>query len=161
MMPQRNLETPANTMLEQPDFSLVQGGPLFQLFRRTHLSGDALELLRRWILIITAAAWLPLALLSLLDGRAFGEAVRIPFLYEVEAHVRFLVALPTLIIAELLVHHRIGPVLRRFVERRIVVTEDLPKLHGEQQADPVSLHNAVRHRFDLGLKNYGSLRSHI
>ena len=128
MMPQRKLETPANTMLEQPDFSVVQGGPLFQLFRRAHLSGDALELLRRRILIITAVAWLPLALLSLLDGRAFGEAVRIPFLYDVEAHVRFLVALPTLIIAELIVHQRISPVLRRFVERRIVVTEDLPKL---------------------------------
>ena len=115
-------------MLEQPDFSVVQGGPLFQLFRRAHLSGDALELLRRRILIITAVAWLPLALLSLLDGRAFGEAVKIPFLYDVEAHVRFLVALPMLIIAELIVHQRISPVLRRFVERRIVVTEDLPKL---------------------------------
>ena len=27
----------------RPDFSLVLGGPLFQLFRRAHLSGDALE----------------------------------------------------------------------------------------------------------------------
>jgi hypothetical protein len=31
--------------LERPhDFSLVVGGPLYQLFRRSHLSGDALEL---------------------------------------------------------------------------------------------------------------------
>jgi hypothetical protein len=29
------------------DFSLVLGGPIFQLARRAHLSGDALELLRR------------------------------------------------------------------------------------------------------------------
>ena len=26
-----------------PDFSLVLGGPLYQLFRRSHLSGDALN----------------------------------------------------------------------------------------------------------------------
>ena len=26
---------------EPPEFSLELGGPLFQLFRRTHLSGDA------------------------------------------------------------------------------------------------------------------------
>ena len=126
-MPQRSSETTGNTMLEQPDFSVVLGGPLFQLFRRAHLSGDALELLHRRILIITVFAWLPLALLSLLDGRAFGEAVKIPFLYDIEAHVRFLIALPMLIIAELVVHRRISPVVRRFVERRIVVTEDMPK----------------------------------
>jgi hypothetical protein len=127
MMPQRSAETTTHTTLEQPDFSVVLGGPLFQLFRRAHLSGDALELLHRRILIITAFAWLPLALLSLLDGRAFGGAVKIPFLYDVEAHVRFLIALPMLIIAELVVHRRISPVVHRFVERRIVVTEDLPR----------------------------------
>jgi hypothetical protein len=33
------------------DFSLVLGGPLFQLFRRAHLSGDGLELVRRRILV--------------------------------------------------------------------------------------------------------------
>ena len=39
-------------------------------------------------------------------------------------HVRFLVALPTLIAAELIVHSRIRPVVRRFVERRIVLPQD-------------------------------------
>lgn len=48
---------------EPPDFSLVLGGPLFQLFRRTRLSGDALELLRRRILAITLFTWLPLLFL--------------------------------------------------------------------------------------------------
>src|SRR6266542_98578 len=43
----------------RPDFSLVLGGPLFQLYRRAHLSGDALELLHLRILVIT-----PLARLS-------------------------------------------------------------------------------------------------
>ncbi len=48
-----------------PDFSLVLGGPLFQLLRRAHLSGDALELVHLRILVITLFAWLPLLLLSL------------------------------------------------------------------------------------------------
>jgi hypothetical protein len=127
MMPQRSPETVIKAALESPDFSVVQGGPLFQLFRRWRLSGDALELLRRRILIITAIAWLPLALLSIIDGRAFGDALKIPFVYDIDAHVRFLVALPMLIVAELVVHRRIGPVIGRFVQRRIIVDEDLPK----------------------------------
>ena len=114
---------------ETPDFSLVLGGPLFQLYRRTHLSGSALELLRRRILVLSLLAWLPLLILSILDGRAFGGAIKIPFLYDVEAHARFLIALPVLIFAELVVHRRISPLVRRFVDRRLVATEDLPKFN--------------------------------
>jgi hypothetical protein len=63
-----------------PDFSLALGGPLFQITRRMHLSGDALELLRRRILAITILARLPLLILSMIEGRAFGGVLRIPFL---------------------------------------------------------------------------------
>ena len=47
-----------------------------------------------------------------------------PFLLDPEVHVRFLVALPLLIVAELVVHQRIVLVLRQFVERRIITTAD-------------------------------------
>lgn len=114
---------------DQPDFSLVLGGPLFQLYRRARLSGSALELMRRRVLVITCVAWVPLLLLSAFAGHALGGAIRIPFLYDIEAHVRFLVALPILIAAELVVHLRIRPLVRQFVERRIVIPEDVPKFH--------------------------------
>jgi hypothetical protein len=114
---------------ELPDFSLALGGPLFQLYRRTHLSGDALQLLWRRVLVITLVAWLPLLILSVIEGHALGGALRIPFLHDVEANVRFLIALPVLIMAELVVHIRISPLVRRFVDRRIVVTEDLPRFN--------------------------------
>jgi hypothetical protein len=31
---------------ESPNFSLILGGPLYQMMRRAHLSGDVLELVR-------------------------------------------------------------------------------------------------------------------
>src|SRR5215510_12697906 len=99
------------------DFSLVLGGPLFQLLRRARLSGDALELLRRRIIIGVLAAWLPLFVLSALEGNALGENVAVPFLMSVEVHVRFLVALPLLIVAELVVHQRMTSIVRQFDER--------------------------------------------
>ena len=112
---------------ERPyDFSLVLGGPLYQLYRRLHLSGDTLELLPRRMLVFALFAWMPLLLLSVLDGHALGGALNIPFLYDIEAHARFLVALPALILAEVVVFSRTGTMIARFVERRIVATEDLP-----------------------------------
>jgi hypothetical protein len=113
---------------EQDDFSLVLGGPLFQLFRRAHLTGDSLDLVYRRLLIITLVAWMPLFLLATLTSST-GNLGRLSFLHDVEVHVRFLIALPILVAAELIVHARMRPVVRNFVERRIVLPEDLPRFH--------------------------------
>jgi hypothetical protein len=120
---------PSTTLNPEADFSLVLGGPLYQLFRRAHLTGDALELLHRRIAVITCIAWVPLLVLSAWSGRALGDAVNIPFIHDVEVHVRFLIALPILIAAELIVHRRVRPIRRQFIERRIVATEDVPKFN--------------------------------
>lgn len=61
---------------ESPDFSLVLGGPIFQMCRRARLSGDALELLHRRILVIALVAWLPLLVLSTLAGHLLDGTVK-------------------------------------------------------------------------------------
>lgn len=103
-----------------PDFSLVLGGPLFQLLRRAHLSDDALMLVRQRVIVIALFAWLPLLLLSALEGNLWGGSTRVPFLFDIEVHVRFLVALPLLILAELVVHRRMRPLLQQFLERNLI-----------------------------------------
>ena len=103
-----------------PEFSLVLGGPLFQLFRRAHLTDDALMLVRQRIIVIALLAWLPLLLLSALEGQLWGGSTSVPFLFDIEVHVRFLVALPLLIIAELVVHRRMRPLLQQFLERNMI-----------------------------------------
>ena len=102
------------------DFSLVLGGPLFQLLRRMHVSGDALELVRRRILVIVLIVWLPLLALSTLKGQAWGGRAAVPFLFDLEVQIRFLIALPLLIIAELIVHQRLRLVVRQFVDRNVI-----------------------------------------
>ena len=94
---------------DTPDFSLVLGGPLFQLLRRAHLSDDALMMARQRIIVISLFAWLPLLVLSALEGWVLGGCTVVPFLLDVDVHVRFLVALPLLIVAELVVHQRMRP----------------------------------------------------
>ena len=110
---------------ETEDFSLVLGGPLFQLLRKARLEGNALELLHRRIIASILLTWLPLIILSTF-GKRVGSVERISFLHDIEVHARFLIALPVLIGAELLVHSRIRLILRRFVEWRIVLPDDMP-----------------------------------
>lgn len=132
---------------EGVDFSLVLGGPLFQLFRKAHLEGDDLELLYRRLLIIPLVTWLPL-LLFVTIGSLGRTSNGVSFFRDVEVHVRFLVALPVLIGAELIVHSRLRPVVRRFVERRIVPPQDLARFHSAVDR-AVKLRNSVP--LELGL----------
>jgi hypothetical protein len=118
---------PSRELLEQSDFSLVLGGPLYQLFRRSHLSGDAFELARRRMIVIAALAWLPLLVLSAVSGELWNRDIAVPFLLDVEVHVRFLVALPLLIVAELVVHRRMRLVVRQFLDRRLIPEAALPR----------------------------------
>lgn len=103
-----------------PDFSLVLGGPLFQLLRRAHLADDALMMVRQRIMVIALLAWLPLLLLSALEGNLWRGSTDVPFLFDIEVHVRFLVALPLLVLAELVVHRRMRPLLQQFAERNLI-----------------------------------------
>lgn len=111
-----------------PDFSLVLGGPLYQLLRRTHLSDDALMLQRRRIIVISLLAWLPLLVLSALGGHLLGGDASVPFLMDVEVHVRFLFAMPLLIAAELVVHQRMRTVVSTFLDRRLIPQGSMTRL---------------------------------
>jgi hypothetical protein len=134
--------------VEEPrDFSLVLGGPIFQFLRKWHLAGDALELAHRRLLTIALVAWSPLLVLATI-GPSASDASRLSFFHDIEVHVRFLVALPVLIAAELIVHSRIRPVVRRFVERRIVLPQDLPRFHSAIES-AVTLRNSIL--VELGL----------
>ena len=115
--------------VEPENFSLALGGPLFQLFLRTRLSGPALELLVRRIIVITAIAWLPLLLLAALQGHLFG-GVHISFLFSFDIHVRLLVVLPLLIAAEIYVHDWSRTIMGQFLDREIIAAEDRARFDG-------------------------------
>jgi hypothetical protein len=114
---------------EPTDFSLVQGGPLFQLLLRARLLRPPTDLVARRIIVISLVAWMPLFLLSALSGHAFGGS-GVPFLFDVGAHTRFLVCVPLLIGAEVVVHRRIRLTVGQFLDRGIVAPEDQPRFEG-------------------------------
>ena len=134
---------PATTQLADPgDFSVVVGGPLFQLFRRAHLAGNALELQVQRVIAIAAVSWLPLLILSAVQGLALGTKVAVPFLYDIEQQARFLVFIPLLVGAELIVHQRLRFVARQFVERELI-PEDAQARFSAALDKTVRLRNSV------------------
>lgn len=127
-----------NLLRNPPDFSLVHGGPLFQIFLRAHLSDDAMELARQRTIVIALLAWLPLFLLSALDKHLLG-GVAVPFLMDAEVHIRFLVAIPLMVGAELIVHRRMRLLIKQFLERNLVPEAALPRFDA-------AIHSAFRLR---------------
>lgn len=126
---------------ETPDFSIVLGGPTFQLLVRSRLTTTTLELIHRRVIFISLFAWLPLFFLSAIQGTLW-TGVRLPYLYDIEMHTRFLVALPLLIFAELLVHKRMRVTVGQFTERGIITEKELPKFK-EIIASAMRLRNSV------------------
>ncbi len=111
------------------DFSVVVGGPFFQLLRRAHLTGNALELANRRTIVITLIAWLPLLVLATLNGQLLPGNSSLVFLTDYSVHIRFLVALPLLIVAELVVHNRMTQLIEQFTVRKLIPERDLEKFN--------------------------------
>jgi hypothetical protein len=103
------------------DFSLVLGGPLYQLFLRTRLVRPPLELLRRRILVLVALTWLPPAILSALTGKLVNGPV--PFLFDL-TNLQFVTTLPILLGAEVFIHRRLRLLVPEFVRRDLVAQDD-------------------------------------
>jgi hypothetical protein len=104
---------------EAEDFSLVLGGPLYQLLVRYKLIQPPLGHVGWRIGVIAAVTWLPVLALTIAEGRFAGN-VKLPFLYDFEAQARMLFAVPLLILAELLVYVRMRALTAQFIERHIV-----------------------------------------
>jgi len=107
----------------EPDFSLILGGPLYQLYVRAKLSNETLGLLLRRMVGLALICWLPLLLLSFAE-KHLTSGVRVPFLLDPEVHIKFFIALPLLVFAEVIANTRISRIVPQFVNRGIIAPQD-------------------------------------
>ena len=134
--------SPINGSKLANNFSLVLGGPLFQFFICARINTDTLGLLKRRVVVISLFTWFPLLLFSVFSGEVLGSESKVPFFYDLDVHLRFLVALPLLLIAELIVHLRIRPIVWQFIDRGIISKRDRPEFEGIV-ASALSLRNSM------------------
>ncbi|MFP2909576.1 hypothetical protein ACLESD_31930 [Pyxidicoccus sp. 3LFB2] len=93
-----------------PDFSLMKGGPLFRFERRLHLVRSNRPTLRRCTLAFVGLTWLPIPLLTLVQGGTAPHAL----FSELQVHVQLLVALAVLVASETYVDEHLSLAVRQF-----------------------------------------------
>jgi hypothetical protein len=107
------------------DFSLTRGGPMHRVLVFLGNAGDERQRVIRRALGVALITWLPLLVLSLAHGDAYG-AVRIPFLRDFAVNVRFLIAVPILILAESGIDRRWRILVVHFLKSGLVPEKELP-----------------------------------
>lgn len=101
-------------------FSITRGGPLHRVLVRLGHAGDERQRVIRRALFVILITWLPLLLLSLLQGQAWGHQIKIPYLRDLAVNVRFLITVPILILAESRIDRRWHTLVLEFLRSGLV-----------------------------------------
>ncbi len=96
----------------------------FQLAQEEHLRAG------RVALLLVAVTWLPLLLLAVAEGVAWGDRVEVTLLKDFLPHGQFLLVVPALVIGEILVGRRLGWVAVELRQSGILSSEDTPAWDG-------------------------------
>jgi hypothetical protein len=107
-------------------FSITRGGPLHWLLVRLGQAGDGRRLVLRRALAAVLITWLPLLILSVVGGVAWGRQIKIPFLRDLAINVRLLIAVPILILSESKIDRRWRILVLQFLRTELVSGNVLP-----------------------------------
>jgi hypothetical protein len=108
------------------NFSLTKGGPMHRLLVAIDPATDEHPRVVMRAVGAVLITWLPLLILSLVQGRAYGPDLRIPFLRDFAVNVRFLIVLPILILAESAIDGKWRLLVGQFVRSGLVEAKELP-----------------------------------
>jgi hypothetical protein len=107
-------------------FSITRGGPLhWILVRFGHVSEERQRVITRALLAVLIT-WVPLLVLSFMQGQAYGTQIKISFLRDIAVNVRFLIAVPILILAESAIDRRWRIIVLQFLRSELVGEKELP-----------------------------------
>jgi len=125
------LQVPHHTAVV--DFSLTSSGLFFKLLQRLNLAGTSKRDFLIRSLVICGVTWLPLLVLSVIQGVAYGDLVEMTFLKDFATHARLLVIIPLLIFAEGSVDFRLKEITTYFFTAGILDESDIPAYEAIKQ----------------------------
>ncbi len=117
-----NPRGPASLPLKPRQFLIVEGGPLYCFQLHLGLATERAPRIVRRAMIFALVSWLPLLILSALQGLVLAN-VKIPFLYDPAVYSRFLVAVPLLILAEVVISPRLAAATNQFIASDLVLEQ--------------------------------------
>lgn len=107
-------------------FSLTEGGPTYQFMLWIAARKHRAPLLIRRAWIFALITWFPLLVLSALQGLALSKTVTVPFLYDFAAYSRFLLAVPLLVVAEIVTGPALAVTVTAFIDSGLVPERQYP-----------------------------------
>ncbi len=113
-----------NTAIADEDFSIIKGGLMdhgLTLLRIVKPNDP--ENTKRKIIFFIAITWLPLLIFTIISGLCWKGNVQIPFLYDFPVHIRFLLAIPMLLMAEVIVDNRVKLIINQFSNAGLILEE--------------------------------------
>ena len=110
------------------DFSLARSGRLNTILRWIHLNDETRKDYIKRSLALVILTWLPLLILSALQGLAWGRKVDMNFLEDFATHSKLILVLPLLIFSEYSVDGRLRDLTAQFFKSGILIEKDLPAL---------------------------------
>jgi hypothetical protein len=106
-------------------FSLVTGGPFYRLQARLGLLGPNLLPPMRTALLYVAVAWIPLAIMTMLQGHAWSSALgERTFFLDYASYARFIIGIFMLMLMEPIADRRIAIIIRQFRDGGLVTPEE-------------------------------------
>ncbi len=99
---------------EITNFSVVEGGSAHRIFQRLGRKTPK-YVFHRTAVVCALVCWLPLVILSIAEGVAWGDKVAIPFFYDIAGYTRFLIAVPLLVMAESIIGPKLDEVALHFI----------------------------------------------
>jgi hypothetical protein len=109
------------------DFSLAKSGRLNWVLDWLGLDDPSMKGYLKRSVAIVLVTWLPLLILSAVQGLAWGRRVDMNFLEDFATHAKYLVIIPLLIFSEHSVDHRIKELTAQFFKSGILGEKDLPE----------------------------------
>lgn len=101
-------------------FLLMEGGPLYHLQQRIGPRGEKAKTTARIAVVLPFITWLPLLILTMINGTALGNTVELPFLRDFSAYTRLLLAIPLFLVAENLIGPLIAETAEHFITSGVV-----------------------------------------
>jgi len=107
-------------------FPLLEGGPTYRFLLSMGLLKPDGRLPITCALVSILVSWVPLLILSWLQGVAFGDKVQVPLLLDFPAYTRLLIAVPLMIISEAVIGPQLAVGAGHFFHAGLVREKDHP-----------------------------------
>ncbi len=113
-------------LAREAELQFELGGPVYRLMQRLGLVKRDDPCIGRRIVCFLLITWVPLLVLTLIEGRALGPTPRESFLLDFATYARFFIAIPLLFLAEVIVGPRLRTAGLHFLRANLVRQEDIP-----------------------------------